>query len=158
MVISIINDIIRSFMKPIDDYFDYGCRSLLSKKISLEYGVISEEDKIFFRKDGDHRKVSLILRDSMIDNIEESDYWHSVAKQGKKAKFDGYYGVDFVGLVCKPHRVIFLKGYISVPEDNHKMGICIGAGNRKLKPDKEPLRDDRLNSKVGEYVASFGNV
>lgn len=113
------------------DIFDFDHKGILSKKISLDYKLISNQPHVFF-KCKDNYKLSFSLHDLQMK--EDSVYWHMAAQEKKKAKFEGFKGY-FDGR---------LRGYMGT--EDQRLGICFRKGQiYKLRTNAQTLKTPLLN-------------
>jgi len=98
-------------------------KDIFSREIFLNYKAISEQPWLYFNcleKD----KHSFKIHDLEMEN--ESMLWHLAAQKDEKVEFEGFLTLGS------------LRGYLTVPEKDYKIGVVVESGRiRKLVSQKE---------------------
>ena len=111
---------------------DFEEGEIFSKKISLNYDVVSEQPWLYFNCI-DKNKYSFKIHELEMKN--EGLLWHIAAQEKEKFNFNGH--------------IIFgkLKGYLLTPDKNYKIGIWAKNGRiEKLTSQKE------IEEIIGNFV------
>jgi hypothetical protein len=110
------------FCQDCNDFRSFNCRSLLYKKINLDYSAASDQPWLYFNCK-DNEKYSFKIHDLQLK--EDSTYWHLAAQRKKKAVFNGFIS-HFYDL-----GIGTLRGYISPKDEmsyNQRLGVYVRAG------------------------------
>ena len=121
-----------SLIKPLKSLRYHGLfenKDIFSRIIFLSYKAISEQPWLYFNcleKD----KYSFKIHDLEMEN--ESMLWHLAAQKDEKVEFEGFLTLGS------------LRGYLTVPEENYKIGVVVKSGRiRKLIGKEELEKTDR---------------
>jgi hypothetical protein len=120
----------------ISNHLDFESGGILSKPVSLEYRVQGHQPWAIFEclENEAYNFAVHELQFGVMEGNSAAVYWILASKE-KKVEFQGFANRLY------PH-IGLLRGYLSVPKDNYKMGIQVRKGGiLKLKTQKELIED-----------------
>jgi len=128
-----IYDIYQEFWQSFQDIYDFERGGILSKEISLEYNIVSDQPHLNFNCKKD-KEFSFRVHDLELGTTpEEAYFWHSVAQRGEAAKFNGFINMGY------PLIKGSLRGILSVDKEFHRLGVLIRDGRIIKKRNNEEM-------------------
>ncbi|MEK6891010.1 MAG: hypothetical protein AABX03_02635 [Nanoarchaeota archaeon] len=121
-------------------YFNH--KGLLSKKVSLDYEIKGDQPWIDFHC-SQNKLYNFSVHNLELKTFDEAIYWQMAAQSGKKAKLDGFLSSLFNFGMGN------LKGYLSMPEESHKIGITINNKGRITRIQTTEEYDIGLSAFMG---------
>jgi len=115
-------------------------KGLFSKKVSLNYEAVSNQPWVGFNCK-ENNKYSFRIHDLEIGE-KELIYWHGSAQKNKEIKFNGFENIFSYFGDAK------LRGILSIPEDNQRLGIYMEKGRINKLKTQEQLYGDETNALV----------
>lgn len=124
MITRMIKEII-SPVKELIDYrqtavLDYQSGGILSRKVHLDYNAVNCNGWMAFINNEDKR-YSFVISDIQLGE-GEANFWHDNVKEESPVSLDGYVS----RLYCR--KLGFIRGYLTIPEKDHKMGVVVYKG------------------------------
>jgi hypothetical protein len=118
----------------IENGVNFEFRGLLTKRVGLDYSVIHQQPWALFDCTNDKKYSFRIheLQFGLEEGNKEAAYWLTAQK---KARLEGHAGLFYP-------RFGLLRGYLSVPEDCHKIGVQVKSGSVAMLRTQKQLNED----------------
>ena len=140
-------EFIDAFSKMQQNWLDFEAPGIFSRKVNLEYKATSEQPWVLFDC-LNNKKYSFVVHELQFGSREgnrEALYWHLTAPK-KKVELRGYVNYFY------PNRGS-LRGYLSVPEDYHRIGVQVCSGGILKLKSQEALYEDLLP--ISNMITSY---
>jgi len=126
-----------SLIKALQYYSIFEGGGILSKKVSLNYKATSKQPWThFFCKA--REKYSFVIHELEMDP-SESMLWHLAVQQDEKVNFQGFLTFGK------------LRGYLTIPEKNYKIGVLIKSGRIEKLVNQKEL--EKTNSEFSALIS-----